>query len=174
MFIENLKKISEYNGSNTDRLVLSRWLLSCPLWKVYLKDDFDLSSTFSGNGGSFYTFIDVDNSTSVRYGLVELLDQVAIRTGEMNQATSQVVNASRKGRQAPNTAFSVNDGKKMEVLARKFTALNIFPETVEKYEPEKLKQLLKELLSGSYDVRRINLNTAKSIKSRIKKKKFTW
>ena len=174
VFIENLKKISEYNGSNTDRLVLSRWLLSCPLWKVYLKDDFDLSSTFSGNGGSFYTFIDVDNSTSVRYGLVELLDQVAIRTGEMNQATSQVVNASRKGRQAPNTAFSVNDGKKMEVLARKFTALNIFPETVEKYEPEKLKQLLKELLSGSYDVRRINLNTAKSIKSRIKKKKFTW
>ena len=55
IFINNLKAINA--NKDEDLLYFSKWLLSCPIWKVYMRDEFDCSKTISDAEKEFFTFI---------------------------------------------------------------------------------------------------------------------
>lgn len=176
IFIGNLKKINDYNGSNVDRLILSRWILACPIWRVYMKDEFDLSPTYPEHGDNFDKFINLEISSEKQdmlCGLNELLDQVHIRTSEGSSMASKS-GLSHRSKKTKLPSFSVNDRQAMIYLARKLKGMEFWPGTIQDYKPENLKALLRELLSEDFDVRSITINTAKSIIDHIAKQSYTW
>ncbi|WP_336835234.1 hypothetical protein [Sphingobacterium siyangense] len=77
IFIENLKKINDNEDSLSERLVLSRWILSCPLLVAYLKSDSneDLFSALDSFLNTEYCKTEL-----LSFNLNSLLREVALRS----------------------------------------------------------------------------------------------
>ncbi|MEI6827677.1 MAG: hypothetical protein WCK54_18955 [Desulfuromonadales bacterium] len=174
IFISNLKKVNAYDGEDTKRLKLSKWILSCPIWKIYLKDSFEFSPNFSDPDSSFSKFIYEQEVYEEWSGLNDLLEQVQIRNTDYGVNVLTNKKASRKKNKSRLPGFSVNDDKSRTILANVFKSKDYQPSNLMTYKPEELKELLRKELGNIFNSNSINVATAKSIIDRINNGTFTW
>lgn len=186
IFIANLKKINDYNGENNKRLKLSKWILSCPLWRVYMKDKFDFSLKFSDPENEFIRFLanrnstaEIDNTQIVDEptewnSLIDLLGQVKIREVDSTANATKKKKTSRKKIESRFPNFTVSEEKYMVTLANALKSKGYLPEVIVKLEAKNLVPLLKEVLAGVFNDKSISLNTANAIIKRIKNGAITW
>lgn len=110
IFITNLEKINK--SDEKDKLNFSRWFLACPLFKVYMKQSFDVSKKTKNAKEQFFTFIaplcvdsekdgslqtaQINQGTRVylhTYDLNIELDKVLIKVYEPRQIRNNLINA---------------------------------------------------------------------------------
>jgi hypothetical protein len=177
IFIGNLKKINDYRGENTERLKLSKWILACPLWKIYMKDDFEFSDKFTDPDNSFEKFIfkqiDFEYDPEWR-GLNYLLGHVQIRTAEPIKKIRNKKKTVRKANIDDLPSFRIDDQKCIETLLKEFTQSNQSPDLVYEMSDEVLTSQLKSLFTATYSSRSISKLTAKAVKDRIADGRLTW
>lgn len=177
IFIGNLKKINEYEGENKKRLKLSKWILSCPIWKIYMNNSFDFSARFSDPENNFDKFTSEqgckDENKEWR-GLYALLEKVHIRVTDSAVNAQKNRKAVRKKKESSLPGFSVNDDKCMAVLANTLKIKKYEPLYITDCKPEELRDLLRKELNDRYNSNSINIATSKSIIDRIYNEKFTW
>jgi hypothetical protein len=178
IFIANLKTVNEHNDCSKS-LKLSKWILSCPLWPIYLKDSFDFSPSFTDPENEFLRFQpnegckDIFNNSDWR-GLYKCLDQIKVRSADSTATPAKKGKMPRKKNESVLPNFSVNNPEHLDYLRRIFKANGYTPDKIMVMNIVEITKVLKDDLSTKFNNKYVNQSTADAIGKRILDGTFTW
>lgn len=185
IFINNLKSINANNDSA--KLVFSKWILSCPIWKLYMKQKFDCTKATDGEL-AFMSFIGsvLPSAKKIHsYGLCERLDDIAINIFESKGGKPTPINAldnnpktqpSLKNVSAAKTTphpsqklkrFLGNLANTKEVFLEKCRNENITNEKIKAMNATEIWEFMRKHLRDVYTFQSLNKQRAARVKRKF-------
>lgn len=161
IFINNLAQVNA-SGSK-DLLKFSRWLLACPVWKVYMKKRFDSKSTINAEG-EFLSFVNpTDKPTQTDGGILHVYDL----NSQLCKISVNIYESMTSNIKLPN--FSVNLEKCKDDFIRICKSANFGKGDIISMGTDQFLIFMKKNLSDEYNKGSISSRTATSIKTRLTK-----
>lgn len=170
IFIDNLKSINAKIDEDKGKLKLSRWILSCPIWGLYIKKDFDCSITQDG----VREFIAFTQQPLRPYELNELLDMITINVYEIKKSSKQeevvtvnkLIHTTKQLADSPLPSFTVYSTDCRNKLLNIFSANGLSIDDIVKLAPD-LRLMLINWFAKQYNPRSITENTVRGIITRL-------
>jgi hypothetical protein len=145
IFVNNLKKLnSKSDDLNADSIMCSKWILSCPIWQFFLKEEIIELTDFLKN----------TKKLSVTSGfLCEKLNKVAIKR--------------KNPIKTPTVKFNLTSKSHIDTAKKVLSDNDLSPTHLESANINDLKDLFKKELATQFDMSRFSIRSVQGIIKRI-------